>query len=126
GEGVEQERRQWLKRTMIEMGGKDTIVVDKEADPELAAQSIVASAFGFSGQKCSACSRAVMHEHVYDQVKDRVVELTKELTIGNPAEASNNYMGPVIDQAAYDKITGYIETGKNEGELLVGDRKSVV
>src|SRR5690625_7220048 len=49
-----------------------------------------------------------------------VVELTKELTIGNPAEASNNYMGPVIDQAAYDKITGYIETGKNEGELLVG------
>src|SRR5690625_6991426 len=49
-----------------------------------------------------------------------VVELTKELTIGKPAEASNNYMGPVIDQAAYDKITGYIETGKNERELLVG------
>lgn len=118
--GVVHENQKWLKRTIIEMGGKDTIVVDNEADLELAAESIVQSAFGFSGQKCSACSRAVIHEDVYDQVKDRVVELTKELTIGNPAEASNNYMGPVIDQAAYDKITGYIEIGKNEGELLVG------
>src|SRR5690625_168221 len=91
---VVHEGQKWLKRTIIEMGGKDTIVVDREADLELAAQSIVTSAFGFSGQKCSACSRAVIHEDVYDQVKDRVVELTKELTIGNPAEASNNYMGP--------------------------------
>src|SRR5690625_2114005 len=90
----EDKGQKWLKRTILEMGGKDTIVVDNEADLELAAQSIVQSAFGFSGQKCSACSRAVIHEDVYDQVKDRVVELTKELTIGNPAEASNNYMGP--------------------------------
>ena len=68
------------------MGGKDTIVVDNEADLELAAQSIVKSAFGFSGQKCSACSRAVIHEDVYDQVVERVDELTKELTYGDPAE----------------------------------------
>lgn len=108
----------WLKRTILEMGGKDTIVVDNEADLELAAQSIVHSAFGFSGQKCSACSRAVIHEDVYDQVKDRIVELTKELTVGDPAE--NHYMGPVIDQASYDKIMRYIEIGKEEGELLVG------
>ncbi len=67
------------------MGGKDTIVVDKEADLELAAKSIVASAFGFSGQKCSACSRAVIHEDVYDRVLNRAVELTKELTVANPA-----------------------------------------
>lgn len=115
-----QEGQIWLKRTILEMGGKDTIVVDNNADLELAAQSIVQSAFGFSGQKCSACSRAVIHEDVYEQVKDRVAELTKELTVGNPAEATNNYMGPVIDQAAYDKITGYIEIGKEEGKLIAG------
>jgi 1-pyrroline-5-carboxylate dehydrogenase len=108
----------WLKRTILEMGGKDTIVVDKEADLELAAQSIVQSAFGFSGQKCSACSRAVIHEEVYDQVKDRIVELTKELTVGDPAD--NLYMGPVIDQASYDKIMKYIEIGKEEGKVLIG------
>lgn len=113
------EGQKWLKRTILEMGGKDTIIVDNEADLELAAQSIVQSAFGFSGQKCSACSRAVIHEEVYDQVKERVVELTKELAVGDPTDF-NNFMGPVIDQSAYDKIMGYIEIGKNEGELLVG------
>lgn len=114
-----QEGQIWLKRTILEMGGKDTIVVDNEADLELAAQSIVQSAFGFSGQKCSACSRAVIHEDVYDEVRDRIVELTKELTIGDPADYEN-FMGPVIDQAAYDKIMKYIEIGKEEGELLIG------
>lgn len=109
----------WLKRVIAEMGGKDTIVVDKEADLELAAQSIVASAFGFSGQKCSACSRAVVVEDVYDQVLNRVVELTNQLTQGNP-EDQNNYMGPVIDQAAFDKIMSYIEIGKEEGRLMAG------
>lgn len=116
---VVQEGQQWLKRTIIEMGGKDTIVVDKDADLELAAESIVTSSFGFSGQKCSACSRAIIHEDVYDDVEKRVVELTKERTAGNPA-TNDHYTGPVIDQAAYDKITGYIEIGKKEGELLAG------
>lgn len=109
----------WLKRVIAEMGGKDTIVVDKEADLELAAQSIVASAFGFSGQKCSACSRAVIVEDVYEQVLNRAVELTKELTVGNPTN-DKNFMGPVIDQAAYNKILSYIEIGKQEGRLLAG------
>ncbi|ASS95090.1 L-glutamate gamma-semialdehyde dehydrogenase [Peribacillus simplex] len=108
----------WLKRVIAEMGGKDTIVVDKEADLELAAQSIVKSAFGFSGQKCSACSRAVIVEDVYDQVLDRAVELTKQLTVGNPVE--NHFMGPVIDQAAFDKIMSYIEIGNQEGRILTG------
>ncbi|MGX1195059.1 L-glutamate gamma-semialdehyde dehydrogenase [Metabacillus sp. SLBN-84] len=108
----------WLKRVIAEMGGKDTIVVDKEADLELAAQSIVKSAFGFSGQKCSACSRAVIVEDVYDQVLNRAVELTKELTVGNPTE--NHFMGPVIDQAAFDKIMSYVEIGKEEGRILAG------
>lgn len=114
-----QEGQQWLKRVIVEMGGKDTIVVDKEADLELAAQSIVKSAFGFSGQKCSACSRAVVLEEVYDQVVDRVVELTKELSVGETTDQST-FMGPVIDQPAYNKIMEYIEIGKGEGRLLTG------
>jgi 1-pyrroline-5-carboxylate dehydrogenase len=109
----------WLKRVIAEMGGKDTIVVDNQADLELAAQSIVKSAFGFSGQKCSACSRAVIHEEVYDQVVERVVELTKELTYGDSSDHSN-FTGPVIDQASFDKIMGYIEIGKEEGRLVAG------
>lgn len=111
----------WLKRVIAEMGGKDTIVVDKEADLELAARSIVTSAFGFSGQKCSACSRAVVVEDVYDQVLNRVVELTNELILGNPEDQSN-VMGPVIDQAAFDKIMSYIEIGKQEGKLMAGGK----
>ncbi|TDL30356.1 L-glutamate gamma-semialdehyde dehydrogenase [Jeotgalibacillus sp. S-D1] len=109
----------WLKRVIVEMGGKDTIVVDKEADLELAAQSIVKSAFGFSGQKCSACSRAVVLEEVYDEVLNRVVELTKELSLGE-TKTADTFMGPVIDQAAFDKIMSYIEIGKEEGRLVAG------
>lgn len=109
----------WLKRVIAEMGGKDTIVVDREADLELAAQSIVASSFGFSGQKCSACSRAVVVEDVYEQVLDRVIELTNQLTVGNPEE-QGTFMGPVIDQSAFNKIIEYIEIGKQEGRLVAG------
>ncbi|WP_438312128.1 L-glutamate gamma-semialdehyde dehydrogenase [Sporosarcina sp. FA9] len=109
----------WLKRVIAEMGGKDTMVVDNDADLELAAQSIVKSAFGFSGQKCSACSRAVIHEDVYDQVVARIGELTKELTYGDPTDTAN-FTGPVVDQAAFDKIMGYIEIGKTEGRLIAG------
>jgi len=109
----------WLKRVIAEMGGKDTIVVDNDADLELAAVSIVNSAFGFSGQKCSACSRAVIHEDVYDQVVARVVEIAKERTIGDPVQYEN-YMGPVIDMSSFNKIMDYIEIGKQEGKLLLG------
>src|SRR5699024_1645199 len=97
----EDKGQKWLKRSIIEMGGEDTIVVDKEADLELAAESIVNSAFGFSGQKCSACSRAVIHEEVYDVVKNRVVELTNEISAGDPA-TNEHFTGSVIDRAAYD------------------------
>ena len=109
----------WIKRVIAEMGGKDTIVVDKEADLELAAQSIVKSAFGFSGQKCSACSRVVIVKDVYDQVVNRVEELTKALTIGDPSDNAN-FMATVIDAAAFKKITEYIEIGKTEGRLVAG------
>ncbi|WP_088006560.1 L-glutamate gamma-semialdehyde dehydrogenase [Indiicoccus explosivorum] len=109
----------WIKRVIAEMGGKDTMVVDSDVDVELAAQSIVVSAFGFSGQKCSAGSRAVIVEDMYDKVVERVAELTKELTVGDPADYGN-YMGPVIDAGAFKKITSYIEVGKKEGKLIAG------
>ncbi len=109
----------WMKRLIAEMGGKDTIVVDSEADLELAAQSIVAGAFGFSGQKCSACSRAVIVEDVYDTVLNRVVELTKEIKVGDPTEQVT-FMGPVNDHNAFKKIMEYVEIGKQEGKLMAG------
>ena len=109
----------WIKRVIAEMGGKDTIIVDSEADLELAAQSIVKSAFGFSGQKCSACSRVVVVEGVYNKVVERVVELTKALKIGNPANVEN-FMASVIDENAFRKIAEYIDIGKTEGKLAVG------
>lgn len=109
----------WIKRSILEMGGKDTIIVDKEADLELAAQSIVKSAFGFSGQKCSACSRAVIVEDVYDTVLNRVEELTNALTVGIP-DKDEHFVGPVIDGASFKKIMSYIEIGKEEGRLVTG------
>jgi 1-pyrroline-5-carboxylate dehydrogenase len=109
----------WIKRVIAEMGGKDTVVVDKDADLELAAASIVYSAFGFSGQKCSAGSRAVVHQDVYDVVLEKAVALTKTLSLGNP-ELAETYMGPVIDEKSFNKIMNYIEIGKQEGRLMTG------
>lgn len=109
----------WLKRVIAEMGGKDAIIVDDQIDPEFAAEQIVKSAFGFSGQKCSACSRAIIHENVYDAVVSKIVEKTNALTMGDPTNP-NNFMGPVIDQSAFHKINQFIEIGKIEGKLLAG------
>lgn len=116
---VVQKDQIWLKRVIAEMGGKDTIVVDADADLTLAAEAIVKSAFGFSGQKCSACSRAIIHEAVYDEVVERVEKLTKETTYGDPIN-NQSFTGPVIDQASFDKIMKYIEIGKKEGQLIAG------
>ncbi|RPF56669.1 L-glutamate gamma-semialdehyde dehydrogenase [Abyssicoccus albus] len=107
-----------LKRVIAEMGGKDGIIVDADADTDLAAEAIVSSAFGFSGQKCSACSRAIVHKDVYDEVLKKSVELTKEIKLGNTID--NTEMGPVINQKQFDKIKGYIEEGKKDGTLEVG------
>lgn len=111
--------QKWIKRVVAEMGGKDAIVVDSEADLDLAADMITMSAFGFSGQKCSACSRAIIHEDVYDTVLERVVERASQLKMTNPAHADAN-LGPVIDEKAYNKILEYIEIGKQEGRLVLG------
>jgi 1-pyrroline-5-carboxylate dehydrogenase len=109
----------WLKRAILEMGGKDAVVVDETADLDAAADGIVVSAFGFQGQKCSAGSRAIIVEPVYDQVLQKVIEKTKRLTVGDVTKPET-YMGPVVDENAMKKITGYIEIGKQEGRLVVG------
>jgi 1-pyrroline-5-carboxylate dehydrogenase len=116
---VRQPGQNWLKRTVLEMGGKDAIVVDETADLDLAAESITLSAFGFQGQKCSACSRAIVVESVYDEVLQKVIERTRKLTIGDPAEYGT-YMGAVIDDKSFDKIKSYIEQGGREGRLVLG------
>lgn len=114
-----QKGQKWVKRTILEMGGKDAVVVDETADLEAAATGIVASAFGFQGQKCSAGSRAIIVEAVYDEVLQKVVEKTKQLTMGDVTQPTT-YMGPVVDENAMRKILDYIEIGKTEGHLLLG------
>jgi 1-pyrroline-5-carboxylate dehydrogenase len=109
----------WLKRTVLEMGGKDTIVVDETADLGAAAEGIVASAFGFQGQKCSACSRVVAVAPVYDELLDRVVERAGGLTVGDPAERGT-FMGAVIDARSRDKIREYLDIGRREGRIVLG------
>jgi 1-pyrroline-5-carboxylate dehydrogenase len=109
----------WLKRTILEMGGKDAQIVDETADLDAAADAIVAGAFGFQGQKCSACSRAIVVGDVYDAVLEKVVERTKELAQGDPAE-EGTFMGAVIDESAFRSIREYIEIGRREGRVVVG------
>lgn len=113
----------WLKRTVLEMGGKDSIVVDETADLDAAADGITFSAFGFQGQKCSACSRAIVVESVYDKVLEKVLERTRKLTIGDPSDGKT-YMGAVIDAKAFKKISDYIDVGSKEGKLLVGGNQT--
>jgi 1-pyrroline-5-carboxylate dehydrogenase len=109
----------WIRRVVAEMGGKDAILVDDDCDLEAAATGVVQAAFGFQGQKCSACSRAIVHEKVYDRFLDLVKTKAEKLTIG-PAEDPANAMGPVISAKARKTIRGYTEQGKTEGRLITG------
>jgi len=111
--------QKWVKRAVLEMGGKDFIIVDRTADVDAAATGIVSAAFGFQGQKCSACSRAIVDASVYDAVVAKVAEKTKALAVGaadDPATA----VGPVINEDARRKILNYVESGKSEGRLVAG------
>ncbi len=110
----------WLKRTVLEMGGKDCIVVDETADVDLAAEGVVASAFGFQGQKCSACSRLIVHDSLHDELLAKCIERAKKITIGDTVEGENYFMGAVIDEPAYKKINEYIEIGSREGKRVLG------
>lgn len=114
-----QKGQRWLKRSILEMGGKDAVVVDETADLEAAATGIVTSAFGFQGQKCSAGSRAIIVSQVYDQVLQKIVDKVKTLSLGD-VSSPDTYMGPVVDENAMKKILEYIEIGKHEGRLVTG------
>ncbi|MCS6815802.1 MAG: L-glutamate gamma-semialdehyde dehydrogenase [Blastocatellia bacterium] len=109
----------WIKRVIAEMGGKNAIIVDSSADLDAAAEGIVISAYGYSGQKCSACSRAIFLEDVYEAGVEKVIERAQKITVG-PTKDPANWMGPVVSQSAYQSILGYIEIGKSEGKLLLG------
>lgn len=107
-----------LKRVIAEMGGKNAIIVDESADLDQAVQGVVYSAFGYSGQKCSACSRVVVMEPIYDIFVNRLVEATRSLNIGL-AEEPSTQVGPVIDAAAHQRIRDYIDKGKQEATLAL-------
>jgi 1-pyrroline-5-carboxylate dehydrogenase len=110
--------QRFIKRTILEMGGKDAIVVAADADIDQAIEGVVASAFGFNGQKCSACSRAIVEASIYDAFTDRLRERVGQIKTGDPAD--NAYAGPVINKAAYDRVLNYINIGQQEGRLLAG------
>jgi 1-pyrroline-5-carboxylate dehydrogenase len=113
------EGQRWVKRTILEMGGKDAIVVDDGVDPDAAAAGIVVSAFGFQGQKCSACSRAIIHANVYDAVLGRIVERTGALRLGDARDPSTD-ISAVVDESQLEKVLYYIEIGTGEGRLVAG------
>lgn len=109
----------WIKRVVAEMGGKDAIIVDSEADLDRAVQGVLVSAYGYQGQKCSACSRAIVDQAVYDVFLEKLIAATQRITVG-PAEDPENFMGPVINERAKQSILNYIEIGKREGRLVCG------
>ncbi|MGA2095088.1 MAG: L-glutamate gamma-semialdehyde dehydrogenase [Candidatus Acidiferrum sp.] len=113
----------WIKRTVLEMGGKDSIIVDDEGDLDSAVEGVVLSAFGYQGQKCSACSRAIVSEKIYDTFVEKLVQRTKKIAVG-PSEDPANYMGPVVSDTAMKTIFGYIDVGKREGKLLLGGERA--
>jgi 1-pyrroline-5-carboxylate dehydrogenase len=108
----------WIKRVVAEMGGKDAIIVDAGVDLDEAATGVVQSAFGFQGQKCSACSRAIIHTEVYDSMVEKIVERTERLKLGDPAENGTS-LSAVINNKAFKTINEYIEKGKAEGGRVV-------
>ncbi|EDX84528.1 delta-1-pyrroline-5-carboxylate dehydrogenase, putative [Synechococcus sp. PCC 7335] len=107
-----------LKRVVAEMGGKNAIIVDESADLDQAVQGVVYSAFGYSGQKCSACSRVIVVASIYETFVARVIEATKSLNVGDAVLPSTK-VGPVIDAAAQQQIRDYIEKGKSEATLAL-------
>ncbi len=110
----------WIKRVVAEMGGKDAIVVADDADLDAAASGVVSAAFGYQGQKCSACSRLIVDEKVHDELMAKIVGLTRSLKLGQPTDADTN-VAAVINKRSFDNTLGYIKKGIDEGgQLLTG------
>ncbi len=110
--------QKWIKRTILEMGGKDSIIVDADANLDAAVEGVAQAAFGFQGQKCSACSRAIVDEKVYEVFLERLKDRVSRIAVGDPVE--NKPMGPVVSEKAYKSILEYIEVGKKEGRVING------
>src|SRR5271167_82084 len=108
----------WIKRTVLEMGGKDAIIVDADADIDSAVEGVAQAAFGFQGQKCSACSRAIVDERVYDKFLEQLKARVEKITVGDPA--ANPNMAAVINEGSMNDILRYIEIGKKDGRLITG------
>ena len=112
----------WIKRTILEMGGKDAIIVDADADIDSAVEGVAVSAFGFQGQKCSACSRAIIDERIYDKFLEKLKARVEKINVGDPAENAN--MGAVINEGSMKTIMGYIEQGKKDGRVITGGARA--
>ncbi|MGA3194653.1 MAG: L-glutamate gamma-semialdehyde dehydrogenase [Terriglobales bacterium] len=108
----------WIKRTVLEMGGKDAIIVDSDADIDSAVEGVAQAAFGFQGQKCSACSRAIIDERIYDKFLEKLKARVERITLGDPVDNPN--MAAVINEGSMNDILRYIEIGKKEGRLITG------
>jgi len=112
----------WIKRTILEMGGKDAIVVDADADVDSAVEGVAQAAFGFQGQKCSACSRAIVDERIYDKFLEQLKTRVEKIQIGDPTENAN--MAAVINEGSMKTILQYIEQGKKDGRILTGGERA--
>ncbi len=115
--------QKWIKRVIAEMGGKDSIVVAADADVDAAVEGVAVSAFGYQGQKCSACSRAIVDEKIYDEFIDKLQRRVAGIAVGDPSDPGN-YMGPVVNEAALRSVERYIEKGKGEGRLIFGGKRA--
>jgi RHH-type proline utilization regulon transcriptional repressor/proline dehydrogenase/delta 1-pyrroline-5-carboxylate dehydrogenase len=113
-----QDGQDHLKRVLAEMGGKNAIIVDEDADLDEAVAGVAASAFGYAGQKCSACSRAIVLDPIHDAFLARLVETARSLRVG-PPEDPGSYLGPVIDATAYKRVRNYIEVGRQEARPVL-------
>jgi 1-pyrroline-5-carboxylate dehydrogenase len=114
--------QKWIKRVVAEMGGKDSIVVAADADVDAAVEGVAVSAFGFQGQKCSACSRAIVDARIYDEFVEKLRRRVGQIAVGDPSDPSN-YMGPVVNEGALRSIMRYIEKGQSEGRLIAGGKR---
>jgi len=112
----------WIKRTVLEMGGKDATIVDADADFAAAVEGVAQAAFGFQGQKCSACSRAIVDERIYDKFLEALKARVEKITVGDPTENPN--MGAVINEGSMKSILDYIEHGKKDGRLITGGARA--
>ncbi len=112
----------WIKRTILEMGGKDSIIVDSEADVDAAVEGVASAAFGFQGQKCSACSRAIVDQAVYGEFLEKLRARVEKIPLGDPAD--NVAMGPVVNEGAMNSILKYMEIGQTEGRVVTGGKRA--